>query len=77
MRKYPTRRRAILSELKDARLESGLSQRGLSKLLGEVVTYIHMIEVGQRSVLAEEFIEIAIALGISPIELMRRVLRRS
>jgi len=37
---------------------------------------MHMMEAGQRNVLAEEFIEIAIAPDIDPLDLMRRALRR-
>jgi transcriptional regulator with XRE-family HTH domain len=76
MRKYPARYRAVISAIRDARRETGISQRALSAQLGEVFTYIHMIEAGQRNVLAEEFIAISEALGIDPSELMRRVLRR-
>jgi transcriptional regulator with XRE-family HTH domain len=76
MRKYPARYRAVISAIRDARREAGISQRALSEQLGEVFTYIHVIEAGQRNVLAEEFIAISEALGIDPSELMRRVLRR-
>jgi transcriptional regulator with XRE-family HTH domain len=76
MRKYPARYRAVISALRDARREAGLSQRALSGKLGEVFTYIHMIEAGQRNVLAEEFIAISEALGIDPAVLMSRVVRR-
>jgi ribosome-binding protein aMBF1 (putative translation factor) len=76
MRKYPGRHRAVISAIRDARREKGISQRALSEKLGEVSNYIHMIEAGQRNVLAEEFIVIAEMLGIDPHELLSRVLRR-
>jgi transcriptional regulator with XRE-family HTH domain len=76
MRKYPARHRAVISAIRDARREKGVSQRALSEKLGEVHNYMNMIEKGQRNVLAEEFIEIAAALEVDPRELLERVLRR-
>ena len=35
-----------------------------------------MIEKGQRNVLAEELIEIALALGADPLDLLARILKR-
>ena len=76
MRKYPGRHRAVISAIRDARREKGISQRALSEKLGEVHNYMNMIEKGQRNVLAEEFIEIATALEIDPRELLDKVLLR-
>jgi len=39
-------------------------------------TYIHEVETGQHGVRTEEFIAIAEALNIDPLDLMGRVLRR-
>lgn len=66
----PKLRKAIAA----ARRESGLSQRTLSDELGESNAFIQKIESGNRDVSASEFINIAIALGIDPIELLRRAI---
>jgi transcriptional regulator with XRE-family HTH domain len=76
MRKYPARRRAVISVLRDARIEAGLSQRELSVKLGEVINYIYMIEAGRRGVQVDEFIAIAQSIGADPVVLVKRVLRR-
>ena len=57
-----------------ARREAGLSQRTLSDELGESNAFIQKIESGNRDVSASEFINIAIALGIDPSELLRRAI---
>ena len=76
MRKHTARRRAIVAVLTEAREQAVLSQRALSEKLGEAVTYIHEVETGQHGVRTEEFIAIADALDIDPLELLSRVLRR-
>jgi len=76
MRKHAARRRAIVYVLREARIAAGLSQRALSKKLGEAATYIHEIETGQHGVRVEEFIALADALAVDVQELLRRILRR-
>ena len=76
MRKYSARRRAIVAVLVEAREAAGISQRALSEKLGEAVTYMHEVESGQHGVRTEEFIAIAEALDIDPLELLSRVLKR-
>lgn len=76
MRKYAARRRAIVSVLTEAREQAGVSQRALSDKLGEAATYIHEVESGQHGVRTEEFIAIAEALEIDPLDLLSRVLKR-
>ena len=76
MRKYAARRRVIVSVLREAREQAGLSQRALSEKLGEAVTYIHEVETGQHGVRTEEFIAIAEALGVDALELLGRILKR-
>jgi transcriptional regulator with XRE-family HTH domain len=75
MRKYPARHRAVISAIREVRREKKVSQRELSKRLGEVHNYMNMIEKGQRNVLAEELVEIALALDADPHELLRRILK--
>jgi ribosome-binding protein aMBF1 (putative translation factor) len=74
--KYAARRRAIIAVLTEAREQAGLSQRELSAKLDEATTYVHEIENGQHRVRTEEFVAIAEALGIDPLELLSRVLKR-
>jgi transcriptional regulator with XRE-family HTH domain len=76
VRKYAARRRAIVAVLVEAREQAGISQRALSEKLGEAVTYMHEVESGQHGVRTEEFIAIAEALGLDPLELLSRVLKR-
>jgi transcriptional regulator with XRE-family HTH domain len=76
MRKHAARRRAIVNVLRDAREQARISQRALSEKLGEAVTYMHEVETGQHGVRTEEFIAIAEALDLDPVELLSRVLRR-
>src|ERR1700730_4051390 len=73
MRKHAARRRAIVNVLKDARAQARISQRALSEKLGEASTYIHEVETGQHGVRTEEFIAIAEALDVDPVELLGRV----
>ena len=77
--KYPATPalRAVIGAIRDIRREQKVSRRALSALLGEVHNYMNMIEKGQRNVLAEELIEIAVALDVDPHELLSRILRRS
>ena len=75
MRKHHARRRAVIAAIRAARLERGMSQRALSEALGEHKNYIHEVEHGQHAVRTEEFIAIAEALGVSPFDLLARVVR--
>ena len=75
MQKHPVRKRAVQSAVRDARRSAGLSQRELSEHLGEAVNYVQRIESGERGLQVSEFIEIARAIGMDPIELFRRCLR--
>ena len=75
MQKHPVRKRAILAAVRDARRAAGLSQRELSERLGEAVNYVQRIESGERGLQVSEFIEIARAVGIDPVELLRRCIR--
>jgi len=75
MQKHPVRKRAILTAVAGARRAAGLSQRELSERLGEAVNYVQRIESGERGLQVAEFIEIARAVGIDPVDLLRRCLR--
>ena len=75
VRRHPAGHQAVIRALSQARMESGLSQRQLSEKLIEPVNFIHRIESGERDIGVTEFITIAKAIGIDPIELLRRILR--
>jgi transcriptional regulator with XRE-family HTH domain len=75
MQKHPVRRRAVLAAVADARRTARLSQRQLSERLGEAVNYVQRIESGERGLQVSEFIEVARAIGIDPVELLRRCIR--
>jgi helix-turn-helix protein len=72
---YPARQRAVVAVIRDARREAGLSQRVLSLRLGEHHTFLSRIERLERDVTVAEFVAIAKALELDPLELLRRVLR--
>jgi ribosome-binding protein aMBF1 (putative translation factor) len=67
--------RAVANVIAGARKERELSQRELSSLLKRPHSVIGMIESYQRQVNVAEFIAIAEALRLDPLDLFRRVLR--
>jgi transcriptional regulator with XRE-family HTH domain len=75
MQKHPVRKRAILEAVAEARRAAGLSQRQLSEQLKEANNYVQRIESGERGIQVSEFIEIAQALDVDPVELLKKALR--
>lgn len=67
--------RAVADVLARAREQKKLSQRDLATLLRRPHSVVGMIESHQRQVNVPEFITIAEALGVDPVELFRQVLR--
>jgi ribosome-binding protein aMBF1 (putative translation factor) len=67
--------RAVADVLARAREQNKLSQRDLAALLKRPHSVVGMIESHQRQVNVPEFISIAEALGVDPLELFRQVLR--
>ena len=61
---------ALLEMLREAREMKGISQRDLSKRLGRGFTYMVKIERGTRRVDLVELVEICVALGVDPVELV-------
>jgi hypothetical protein len=61
------------SELKKARLSSGLLQKDLAKLLNRPQSYISKIESGERSIDVVEFINYCHAVGIDSAKFIKRV----
>lgn len=62
--------------LVNARNEAGLTQRQLAQRLGRAHTLIAKVELGERRLDVIEFIDLARALRVDPIELFARVARR-
>lgn len=69
------RHRALIAAIVEARESAGLSQREFAKKLSRTNNFVWRIEAGERKVEVLEFIEIAKAAGLDPIELLRRVMR--
>lgn len=67
--------RALIAAIVEARKATGLSQREFAKKLGRGNNFVWRIEAGERQVNVLDFIDIAKAAGISPDELLRRVVR--
>jgi len=63
----------LLELLREARESRNVSQRELSKRLGQQFTYIVKIERGTRRVDVVELVEICQALGADPVELVGRL----
>ena len=64
------------ANVKQARIESGISQEELGYRAGLHRTYISSIERGQRNVSLENVFAIAKALGVSPADLLKPVSAR-
>jgi transcriptional regulator with XRE-family HTH domain len=73
--KFPTRQRAIVSAIAQARRAADLSQRQLSERLGVPANWIQRIESMERRVDVAEFIAIAKAMNVDPGILLARVLK--
>ncbi len=69
------RHRALIAAIVQARQATGLSQREFAKKLKRTNNFVWRIEAGERKVDVLEFIEIAKAAALDPLELMRRVMR--
>lgn len=67
--------RAVARTLARARDKQELSQRDLAKLLKRPHSVVGMIESEQRQVNVPEFIAIAEALKVDPLDLFRQVLK--
>ena len=78
-RKQPLRKEedCLRSSLAQRRQDRGLSQRGLSDLLGWHPATIGKIERGDRSVSVIELVDIAAVLGIDPLALLGACLTTS
>lgn len=64
--------RALLAVLAASRREAGLTQRELAKRLKRPHSFISKIEAGERRLDVLEFMEIAEALEVDPVDLFKR-----
>lgn len=53
--------------------DAGLGQRELSKRTGQTFAFTHKVLSGHRTVEFTEFLDLAAALDVDPVELLRRV----
>lgn len=67
---------ALVQFLREVRGASGVTQVEMAKRLGRDQSTISLLEKGQRRVDVIEFIRIAEALGVDPVELFARVVER-
>jgi transcriptional regulator with XRE-family HTH domain len=72
MRRYPISDQ-LRQILIDARHAKGLKQTELAKLLGRSQAFVSNYERGQRRIDVAEFIEIAGAVGLDPVEVITRL----
>ena len=67
---------ALVATLIQARIEKGLSQRAVAKLLGEDKTFVQRVEQAERRIDVVEFLLFARAIGVDPKELFVRFMDR-
>jgi transcriptional regulator with XRE-family HTH domain len=67
---------AVVEVVKEARLAAGLRQADLAALVGRDQSWISLIEGSQRRLDVVEFIELARAIGVEPVDLFSQVARQ-
>ncbi len=72
-RSKPSLQRALQENLKRERLSRGLTQEDLSAKCGYSIAYISLLERGGRNAPLGTVETIADALGMEPVELLRKV----
>ena len=73
-RRHSRRHRALIAVLIEAREKAGMSQREVSAKLRRPVNFAHVVENGERMLSAVEFPDYAVAIGLTPAELVERML---
>lgn len=66
--------RALITALRDARKQAGLSQAEVARRLRRPQSFVSAYESGDRKIDVLEFLRIAKAVRIDPCELLRRVM---
>jgi transcriptional regulator with XRE-family HTH domain len=64
---------ALLTMLREGRELRGISQRELSKRLGQQFTYVAKIELGTRRVDVVELVAICSEIGVDPTEIVGKL----
>lgn len=67
----------VISALRNARLEQGLTQTTLAKALGKPQSFIAKVENGERRLDVVEFIHLAKLLSIDPATVIKKVMALS
>jgi transcriptional regulator with XRE-family HTH domain len=70
---HTSRYQRLLELLVDARKSRRLSQTALAEKLGRLQTFVSKYERGERRLDVVEFLDVARALGIDPLKLLRRL----
>ena len=65
---------ALMTVLRAARLEAGLTQAQLAERMDRPQSFVAKIEVGERQLGVVEFVGYAEALGLTPPELLARII---
>lgn len=73
-KREPKNRDELLGQLLiDARRKAGLTQDDVAKKLGRKQAYVSKYELGQRKLDVIEFLSIAEAIGIDPIQIIKKL----
>lgn len=64
----------LAAQIRSARLAAGLTQRTLAERLGKSSSWVAATEKGQRKIFINELSQIADALGVDLLELLKRAL---
>lgn len=64
----------IVTALTAARHEAKLRQVDLAKRLGWQQAYVSRMETGERMLAIDEYVAVALAIGVNPVALLARVL---
>jgi transcriptional regulator with XRE-family HTH domain len=67
------RRKLLLQILKEARLEAGMRQVDVAKVLNRPQSYVAKIESGERKIDFIEVLEFTKALGLDPVSLVKKL----
>jgi len=70
---YAERNKRLRAILIAARKNAGLTQEELCELVGAYRTFVSKYEKGARQVRVAEFIALAEAMGLDPLEMLREV----
>ncbi len=70
---HTNRYRRFRELLTAARLDHGLTQEALAKRLGCIQTYVSKYERGERRLDVVEFLDVATALELDPVKVIRRM----